>query len=83
MGHLVVLLVNALLQLMNDWSILLTHHTPNVSSFYSEKDYFVLDVQVVLDTQKCVPWNSVKYKGAKNDSTAFKIICMYKTFTLN
>jgi len=50
----------------------------NAASFYSQKGYFGINVQVIVDKQKRILFRSVKSRGAEHDSTAFKSTTLYK-----
>jgi hypothetical protein len=55
----------------------------NPQSFYSQKGYYVINVQVIVDKRKRVLLRSIMSRGVEHDSTAFKSCALYKWLTLN
>ena len=48
------------------------------SSYYSQKGFYALNVQVVCDRKKRVLYRSIRSRGAEHDSTSFKDCSFYK-----
>jgi hypothetical protein len=50
----------------------------NPKSFYSQKGFYGLNVQAIVDKKKHVLFHSIKFRGTEHDSTAFKRMGVYK-----
>ena len=50
----------------------------NVTSFFSRKGFYALNVQCIVDDKKRVIWLSYKHKGGSHDSSCFSHTELYK-----
>ncbi len=50
----------------------------NPKSFYSQKGFYGLSVQEIVDNKKGILFRSIKSRGVEHDSTAFKRTGLYK-----
>jgi hypothetical protein len=55
----------------------------NAASFYSRKGYFDINIQVIVDKQKKILFRSIKLRGMEHNSTAFKLMTLYKWLLVN
>ena len=49
----------------------------NVTSFFSRKGFYALNVQVIVDDKKRVLWVSYSHKGGSHDSSSFRATRLY------
>ena len=50
----------------------------NITTFYSRKGFYALNVQVIVDDKKRVLWVSYSHKGGSHDSSCFRATKLYE-----
>ena len=74
--------INGCIGALDGWVVKILKPSPrdnvfNAQSFYSQKGYFAVNVQAIVDKKKRILFRSIMSRGAEHDSTAFKNSSLY------